>query len=225
VKAIISNGTSQASNEAVRELCQAHPLIRPAYGLFPTEPGTQSTDAAALAWIHEQAVVGAYPPVAIGEVGLDGVEPVTAEQRERFRACCVLATQLRLPIIVHSRKAEQLVFDELAALQHTGPVILHCFGGSKKLVREAVERKYYFSIPALLPRSSQFQMLVELTPLSQLLTETDSPYLGLDKAVFPNEPSSVVQTVAAIAAQKRITPEECRQVLFLNCQRLFFMKR
>jgi TatD DNase family protein len=224
VKAIIANGTNQASNERVRALCEQYPRVRAAYGLYPTEPD-EINDAAVFAWIRNQAITGAHPPVAIGEIGLDGVEPVTERQRERFRAACALAQELRLPIIVHSRKAEQAVFDELEAMDYKGFVIMHCFGGSKKLVQEGVKRKYFFSIPAVIARATQFQMIAQLVPLSYLLTETDAPYLSAEKDGFPNEPASVVQTAAHIALIKKITLEECRQILFLNYQRLFARER
>ncbi len=221
VKAILSNGTNQASNEAVRSLCEQYAIIRPVYGLYPTDPYDAAADHAALEWIREQALHGAYPPVAIGEIGLDGMQPVTDEQLIRFRAACKLAAELRLPIIVHTRKAEAEVFAELEQMRHPTPVILHCFGGSKKLLMEGIARKYTFSVPAIISRSSQFQMLAQLVPLSQLLTETDAPYLSAEKDVWPNEPASVVQTLARIATEKKITPEECTQMLFMNYQRLF----
>ena len=221
VKAIISNGTNAASNEAVAALSKEHPLIRPAYGLYPTEPYNSAGDAAVLQWIRDQAVHSALPPVAVGEIGLDGVEAIPEEQIQRFRNACALATELRLPIIVHSRKAEQEVFDVLAELRHPTPVVMHCFGGSKKLVKEGISRGYYFSIPATISRATQFQMIATEVPLSHLLTETDSPYLSANKDNFPNEPAAVVRTVEHIAAIKKITVSECRQILFMNYRRVF----
>lgn len=221
VKVIISNGTNWPSNEAVRDLAAKYPVVRPAYGLYPTEPLDETGDDAALVWIREQALSGAHPPVAIGEVGLDGVEPVTDEQRIRFRKCVALATELRVPLIIHSRKAEQDVFDELAQARVSVPVVMHCFGGAKKLVVEGAKRGYHFSIPATVGRATQFQMIVDLVPTSQLLTETDSPYLSADKETFPNEPAAVVGTVEKIAEIKKITVEECKQILFMNYQRVF----
>jgi TatD DNase family protein len=221
VKAIVSNGTNAASNRAVLALAERYPLVRPAYGIYPTEPTSVENDAAEIAWIREQALHSSHPPVGIGEIGLDGVETVTERQRERFRSFLALATELRLPVIIHSRKAEQAVFDELLASGHTGIVVLHCFGGAKKLVREGVKRHYFFSIPASITRAEHFQMIAEFAPLSCLLTETDSPYLSPKKEHFPNTPASVVTTVERIAAIKKITVEECRQALFMNYQRVF----
>jgi TatD DNase family protein len=216
LKAIISNGTGGKSNEAVLALCEKHPLIRPAYGLYPTYELDEDAD---IVWIREQALHGKHPPVAIGEIGLDGVNGVTDEQRIRFRKACALATELHLPVIIHSRKAENDVYAELENTRHATPVVMHCFSGAKKLIQEGVSRKYYFSVPANINKATHFQMLVELVPLSQLLTETDSPYLYPES--FPNEPANVVHTVAHIAKIKGITVEECRQILFLNYQRLF----
>ena len=221
VKAIISNGTGPVSNRAVLSICERFPLVRPAYGIYPTEPVDLEGDAAEIAWIREQMLHSSHPPVAIGEIGLDGVEPMTEEQLARFRAFVTLATELRLPIIIHTRKAEQLVFDELEAMQYKGLVVMHCFGGSKKLVEEGVKRRYLFSIPALIRRADHFKMMVDIVPLGQLLTETDSPYLSADKEQFPNTPMGVVETVEHIARIKKITVEECRQMLFMNYQRLF----
>jgi TatD DNase family protein len=216
VKAIISNGTGTGSNQAVQELCAQHPLIRPAYGLYPTYEMDDDTE---IAWIREQALHSSHPPVAIGEIGLDGVNGVTEEQRFRFRKACALAQELRLPVIIHSRKAEQEVFEELENMRHHTPVVMHCFSGSKKLIEEGIRRKYYFSIPANINKATHFQMLATMVPLGQLLTETDSPYLYPE--AFPNEPANVVATVEHIAKLKLITPEECKQLLFMNYQRLF----
>jgi TatD DNase family protein len=216
VKAIISNGTGTGSNQAVKALCEQHPLVRPAYGLYPTY---DMVDATELAWIREQALHGTHPPVAIGEIGLDGVNGVTDEQRIRFRAACQLAQELRLPVIIHSRKAEQDVFHELENLRIQVPIVMHCFGGSKKLIEEGIKRRYYFSIPATINRATHFQMMATMVPLSQLLTETDSPYLY--PVAFPNEPANVVQTVEHIATLKGMTVEECRSILFMSFQRLF----
>jgi TatD DNase family protein len=216
VRSIISNGTDLASNERVLAICEKYPLVKPAYGLYPTY---EMDEEATIIWIRDQAVTGKLPPLAIGEIGLDGVNGVTEEQRIRFRKACALAVELRLPVIIHSRKAEAEVFDELDKLRLPVPVILHCFGGSKKLIMEGVKRRYYFSVPANINKATHFQMLVELTPMSQLLTETDSPYLYPDQ--FPNEPKNVVQTVEHIARIRKVTPEECTQVLFMNYQRLF----
>jgi len=215
IKAIISNGTGGESNRQVQVLAEKHPLIRPAYGLYPNQ---ELDDTSELQWIRDQAL-SKYPAVAIGEIGLDGVHEVTEAQLVRFRSACKLAEELRLPVIVHSRKAEQQVLDELERFQ--GLVVLHCFNGSKRLIQEASARKYYFSIPATIVKAQHFQMLVELVPLSQLLTETDAPYLSPDKEVFPNEPVNVVKTVEHIARIKKLTVEETMQALFMNYQRVF----
>ena len=57
-------------------------------------------------------------------------------------------------------------------------VVLHCFSGKKRLVERGAKLKYSFSIPTAIVRSEQFQMIVDMVPLSQLFAETDAPFLS-----------------------------------------------
>jgi TatD DNase family protein len=97
--------------------------------------------------------------------------------------------------------------------------VLHCFSGKKKFIRRATELGYVFSVPTNIKKSQHFQMLVEMVPLSQILTETDAPYLS--PVGFPNEPANVRYTIQKIAEIKEMDAVEVANIIYQNFQRLF----
>ena len=127
-----------------------------------------------------------------------------------------IAKKINKPIVIHSRKAEA---ECLEILQQELPmnkiaVNLHCFSGKKKLVKKAVELGYYFSIPPNCVKAQQFQMIIELTPITQLLTETDSPWPSHNNE--RNEPSNVIESIKVIAKIKNISVEEASNHIWDN---------
>ena len=99
-------------------------------------------------------------------------------------------------------------------------IILHCFCGRKHLVKRAAENGWNFSIPPIIVRLEQFQIMAELVNISQLLTETDSPYLS----PYPgkrNEPAFVAETIKKIAEIKKFEAEEVANNIFMNYQNIF----
>lgn len=161
--------------------------------------------------------------VAIGEVGLDFTD-ISDEDRERdehlFERVLTIARERDLPVIIHSRRAEERVIEILESHPDVRAV-LHCFSGKKRLVKRALERKKtYFSIPVIVEHSEQFQHLVEMVPESRLLTETDAPFLapkGLDRS----EPAHIARSIPVIARLKGLEVRDCELVLYENARRLF----
>ncbi len=98
---------------------------------------------------------------------------------------------------------------------------LHCFSGKKKLVERGVKLGYTFSIPCSVSRSHQFQEMVRMIPITQLLTETDAPYMPYDLEHEFSEPAHVAYTVEKIAELKDMTPREVADNLYMNYQRIF----
>ncbi len=223
VRFIIDNGIDVTTNRRVQELSQRYPLLKPAYGFYPVHAAEEgmSVVTAELAWIREQK------PVALGEIGLDyyiGDDNPHGDlhkdvQIDAFKKFIALGKELAIPLIIHSRKAEQDVLDILETEQ-AQKVVLHCFMGKKKLMERAITLGYTFSIPVSIIRSEQFQWLARHTPLSQLLTETDSPYMAPVKGER-NSPKHVELTIRKIAELKGMDPEEVANQLYFNYQRLF----
>jgi len=158
---------------------------------------------------------------AIGEVGLDfssdGIDK--EKQRVNFQKLIDLSLETKIPLIVHSRKAEKEVVEMLEG-NKAKKVVMHCFSGSMKLVKRIIENKWYLSIPASIKYNAHFQKLVEITPIENLLCETDSPFLHPDRKKN-NEPALVAEAYKKIAEIKKLKLDKVEKVIEGNYRRLF----
>lgn len=227
VKAIISNGTTPISNLRVLELSKKYDIIKPAFGMYPMSAlNKESLNGEAPEFYEFDAdecveMIRKHKKeiIAIGEVGMDFKYSQDKEvQKEHFQKMIDLAEEIKKPLIVHSRKAEAEVIEMLSKTK--AKVLMHCFSGKKKLFERGVELGFYFSIPANIVRSDQFKEWVQIAPITQLLTETDSPYLGHMKGER-NEPCNVAETINEIARIKKMDGHEVMNNIFMNYQRLF----
>jgi TatD DNase family protein len=218
VKIILNNGIDKETNRIALELAETYPIVKAALGIYPTDKTREGFDQKAFEEELKFIEKNRKKIVAIGEIGLDGKHVQDeALQEEIFRKQLKLAKKLDLPVIIHSRKAEQKVLDILEEEQMK-KVLLHCFAGKKKLIKEGIRRKYYFSVPTMVVRAEQMQILTDLVPLNQLFAETDAPFLSPFKDKT-NEPAFVVESYKKIAEIKQLTIEEVKNNLFLNWQR------
>ena len=220
IKVIINAGTSPQTNKETLILAKKYKIIKPALGLHPTDcvklTIEQITKELKFIEKNKQKII------AIGEIGLDyHWHKQTKEhekQKKAFNELLKLAEKLNKPVFIHTRSA---VDDSLEILKkYKLKVILHSFGGAKKQIHEAIKQGYYFSIPTSIVRSTHFQELAKLVPLSKILTETDCPYLG-PKKQERNEPSNIIYSIKTLAEMKGITEKEETNNIFLNYQTLF----
>lgn len=229
VKTIIANGVTPDTNRNVLKLAEKYSCIKAALGLYPYEALQDDVDLGyypkeCLNFDPDQEMSfirsHASKIIALGEVGLDyKTRRTTHLQYEIFEKIIQLAKELDKPLIIHSRKAEEVVLNMLE--QHkVKKVLLHCFSGKKKLWQKIKEQKWYCSIPTNVIKSHQFQELVTFLPLTQLLCETDSPFLSPFKNK-KNEPVFVVESYKKIAELKGMMLEEVTAHIYMNYQRLF----
>jgi len=220
IKVIINNGLNPESNRKTLELSKKYHIIKPALGLYPDDAIklTEKQIQEELNFIEKNK----EKIIAIGEVGLDYKyckEKKNKEfQKEIFIKIIKLSKKINKPLIIHSRKAESDVI-EILEKEKTKKVILHCFSGKLKLIKKAAEFGYYFSVPTNIVRSIQFQKLVEIVDINQLLTETDSPYLSPYKNKR-NESAFIIETIKKIAEIKNITTNEIANNIFMNYQKV-----
>jgi TatD DNase family protein len=233
LSAIISNGLNPDDNRAVAELAARHPLIRPAFGLYPVDAVLQEMRAAGVEYPREGRECSAEEGVAfvrdhvdeaiaVGEIGLDGYwvpEAFWAQQEEVFCRLVRIAMQANKPIIIHTRKREKRAFELLRELG-ASRVDWHCFGGKVKLAREIAEHGHYFSIPANARRSESFTRMLQTLPRERLLLETDCPYLAPAPGEM-SEPAHVAGTAAYAAELWGSDLSSVTAQIEENFQRLF----
>jgi len=219
VKKVISNGLSYEDNINVLNLSKKYKIINAAFGLYPTEAGTISNSD--LKKVIKQIKSNKDNIVAIGEVGLDYHWTKTEEKKKRQKEVLIeiinLANELNKPLIVHSRKAESDVLEIMRSAKV--PVILHCFSGNAELIDRAIDYGYYFSIPVILLKSKGFKRLVKKANLSNILTETDSPFLSIDGKT--NNSSNIKKTIDKIAEIRDMDPNSVAKKIFSNYTELF----
>ncbi len=165
--------------------------------------------------------------VAIGEIGLDfhydhSPRPI---QREAFRRQVRLARDVGLPVIVHTREADQetaaLLEDEGAA--EVGGVI-HCFTGGHELARRALALGFHISFSGIVafPRADGIQAVAKEVPRDRLLVETDAPFLAPPPHRGKrNEPAFVVEVARKVAALRGTSLEDVATAVGANFIRLF----
>lgn len=211
---IINNGINYLTNNKSLQLSDKYKIIKAAFGLHPL-------------YINEdiKKIINFISEnndncLAIGEIGLDYLRGIDYEkQKDIFNKFLQFAMTLEKPVIVHSRRAEHDVINLLSSSK-IKKVVLHCFEGNKKLITQALGLGYYFSIPANITRSIHFQNLVKQVDLSNLLTETDSPYLAANPGTI-NTPLSVIDSVKKIAELKELSINEIQKNILANYNLLF----
>jgi TatD DNase family protein len=165
--------------------------------------------------------------VALGELGLDFHYDYSPRdvQREVFRRQLRLAREVGLPVIVHTREADEetvAILEEEAA-QETGGVI-HCFTGGPGLARRALALGFYISFSGIVafPRAEAIQEVAKTVPEDHLLVETDAPFLAPPPHRGKrNEPAFVVEVARAVARLRGVPPEAVGRAAEANFRRLF----
>ncbi|MFH1769950.1 MAG: TatD family hydrolase [archaeon] len=220
VVAIVCNGTSPKGNRKVLEISEKYDIIKAAFGFYPIECETAADGEVdeEIDFIRENK----NKIIAIGEVGLDKKHDENFEkQKECFVKFIELSKELNKPIIVHSRQAE-IETIELLEKHGAKKVVMHCFSGKRRLIEMIIKNGWCVSIPANVGRNQQFQGMVDMCPLKQLLTETDSPFLVHDATIERNEPRFIAESLKVIAEIKGLEVEEMEKIIYSNYQRLFF---
>ena len=166
--------------------------------------------------------------VGIGECGLDYFYDKSdrAAQRERFEAHIEAARATGLPLIIHTRDAEEDTAEILGRAVREGGVtgVLHCFTGSAELARKGLDLGFLISLSGIVTfkNARDLQDTAKGIPLDALLVETDAPFL----APVPNrgktcEPAYVADTVAFLAELRGEQPEDLANATTQNFFRLF----
>lgn len=225
VRQMVTISTHVRKLDRLLALTERYPSVFCSVGTHPNNAADEldvtADDLVKLAESHEKIV-------AIGEAGLDYFYDTQKpeDQKTGFRRHIEAARRTQLPLVIHSRSAD----DDMAAIlrEESGkgafPFILHCFSSGADLARTGVELGGYVSFSGILtfPKSEELREIAKTVPHDRLLVETDAPYL----APKPwrgkrNEPAYVVNTAEVLAETVGIGVDEMARITTENAFRIF----
>ena len=166
--------------------------------------------------------------IGIGETGLDFYYNHSKKniQIDSFKKHIEAALETNLPIIVHSRNAEEETFNILSKYKHEKPkILMHCFTGSYNFYKKMEELNSFFSASGIITfnNSQDLQNTFLKIPNNKLLVETDSPFLSpVPMRGKKNEPSFIKYTIKKLAEIKNINMSEMINITTDNFNKLFF---
>lgn len=247
VEAILVPGVNVASLESVQAVCKAYPgYLYPAFGLHPEDVKADwRTD---LQLIREAiGRVGTYPAhadgiVAIGEIGLDYYwsKEFKSEQQEALREQLRWAVELNLPVMIHARDAAEdtlrIIREITAEAEAAGKKlrgVMHCYSGSREIADEYIRMGWYLGVGGVITfkNCKLADMLCPQDgsrppiPLSQLVLETDAPYMApVPHRGKPNESRYMEFVVRRLAEAYCVSENEVIERTNAAAKALFSVK-
>ena len=221
VTRIATVGTDPDSIERALAASAEHEEVAAIVGRHPHEADGFSDEA--LEAIERAA--GERGVRAIGETGLDYYRDHAPreDQRRAFEAQLELAGRVGLPVVIHTRAAEDDTFALLREHAEQLTVVMHCFSAPGRL-EECVERGYVCSFAGNVtyPNATELRTAAAQVPVDRLLAETDSPYLAPQPVRGrPNEPANVVTTAEHLADLREVSYAELDATVEATAARVF----
>jgi TatD DNase family protein len=203
------------------------PAVRFSISVHPHAAGKFAANPADAAKATD-AVIASQPLTrGLGEIGLDYHYDFAprAVQQEVFREQIRLAKQRRLPIVIHTREAEEDTFRILNE-EHAHEIggVFHCFTGDRAMARRVLDLGFHVSLAGIVtfPRATELKEVAKMVPLERLLIETDSPFLApVPHRGKRNEPANVVHVAETIAALRGVDVTAIGEAARVNFARLF----
>ena len=224
VAGFLNISTRQSEWGAIVATAERHPDVWASVGVHPHEADAHP-DLGAGALIDASSHSNV---IAIGECGLDFYYDKSdrAAQRERFEAHIDAARQTGLPLVIHTRDAEEDTAEILGNAVRGGGVtgVLHCFTGSADLARTGLDLGFYVSLSGIVTfkNAADLQDIAKWLPADRMLVETDAPFL----APVPHrgrkcEPAFVADTAAFVAELRGEAPDQLADATTANFFTLF----
>ena len=210
---IITIGREQAVG-----LAERIPGVWAVVGVHPHEAAEVADPAAAV-----RELIGHPRAVAVGECGLDFYRDYAPRdaQRRAFAAQIEVANEAGLPLVIHTRAADDETFAMLDSAEV--PVVLHCFGSVGRL-DDALERGYLVSFAGNVayPKAEDLREAARRVPDDRILAETDAPYLAPPPhRGRPNQPAYVMRTLEVLAGERGVDPAALEAQIDANATRVF----
>ena len=223
---ILAADDAQEFEQASR-LATLWDAVRFSVGVHPHAAAKYSADPTEASRVVARGLDAESRARAVGEIGLDyhyDFAPMQIQQHV-FREQIRLARKRKLPIVIHTREAEDDTFRILAeeAAYKVGGVF-HCFAGDREMARRALDLGFHISLAGIVtfPKALELQEVARLVPLDRLLIETDSPYLApVPVRGKRNEPAFVTHVANTIAELRGIDADAVSDAARANFDRLF----
>ena len=216
--------TTIKSFENILQLINLDNII---YGTFGIHPHESEKDV-----INKQKIINSIKKhkkiVGVGETGLDFFYNHSNydKQISSFKVHIEASIETNLPLIVHSRDAENETYKILESYKNYNPkILMHCFTGTKKFSDKLLSLNAYFSASGIITfkDSHELQETFKIIPNEKLLVETDSPFLApIPMRGKKNEPSYIIYTLKKLAELKNISEKEIINITTNNFNSLFF---
>ena len=207
------------------ELMEKYPFVYGAVGVHPDDASQMTQDT-----LDEICRLSRMDKmVAIGEIGLDYYwhkeEQEHEVQKKMFAAQMDIAREEKLPFMIHSRDAAEDTLEIVKGYMQGGMYggIIHCFSYAKEMAREYLDMGLYLGIGGVITfkNAKKLKEVVDYAPLSQIVLETDSPYLSPEpNRGKRNDSRNLIFVAREIAQIKGITEEEVIAVTEENAEKL-----
>lgn len=224
IKKLLTICTTLESFKNIENILIIDDMIYGTFGIHPHE--TENNDVSKITII--ESIKKNPKLIGVGETGLDFYynHSKKNKQIDSFKKHIEAAIEINLPIIVHSRNAEEETFNILNEYKkHKPKILMHCFTGTYKFYKQMEELDSYFSASGIITfnSSNDLQNTFSKIPNNKLLVETDSPFLApVPMRGKKNEPSFIKYTLKKLADIKNIDVSEMVSLTTKNFNNLFF---
>jgi len=223
IKKLLTICTTNESFKKILELIKLDSMIYGTFGIHPHEANKNI--------VNTQMIINNIKKdkklIGVGESGLDFYYNHSDKDKQvlSFKSHIEASIELKIPIIVHSRNAENETFDILNSYKKNNPkILMHCFTGSKKFAGQLMSFNTFFSASGIITfkNSNDLQDTFREIPLDRLLIETDSPFLApIPKRGKKNEPSYIKYTLEKLSELKEISSSKISDMTTQNFENLF----
>ena len=221
---LLTISTSKESFLKIKKIIKEDEIIYGTVGIHPHETKNNEINTEFL----EKNVKDNKKIIGIGETGLDFYYNNSEKEKQigSFRIHIEAAAKMNVPLIIHSRNAEDKTFEILNEYKNRNlKILMHCFTGTKKFAEKLLTLNASFSASGIITfkNSEDLRKTFKILPLNKILIETDSPYLApVPNRGKKNEPSFLYHTAQKLSEIKEISKSEISKITTDNFNRLFF---
>ena len=224
IEKLLTISTSIESFSRVKEIVNKDEMIYGTIGIHPHETDNNSIDSDFIVknLRDNKKIIG------IGETGLDFYYNNSDKHKQikSFKIHIEASLKTNVPLIIHSRNAEETTFDILNEYKDRKlKILMHCFTGSQKFAEKLLDFNSFFSASGIITfkNAEDLQQTFKFLPLDRILIETDSPFLApVPNRGKKNEPSFIDFTATKLAEIKDIKKTELTNITTNNFNNLFF---